>query len=224
MSQYCYSPLLPGPDSIRLLRLMPREDDNAPTECQLFNYSLKESGKGTHLYEALSYVWGDSDHPCSISVDKHGLPVTTNLYAALSQLRDHSLERIIWVDAVCINQGNLEERSHQVQLMAKIYSKANRVIVWLGETADDSDRAVEEIRLAAGKQSTYFPTYEFFQQAILKLLRRSWFRRIWVRDQPVDSIRTKLLKGRSRSFKKLLQLDMSRSCVVLRRLTATPSA
>ncbi|KAF2193975.1 hypothetical protein K469DRAFT_709454 [Zopfia rhizophila CBS 207.26] len=102
MSQNHYSSLLSGPDSIRLLRLMPHEDDTAPIECQLLNHSLKESSKGTHLYEALSYVWGDSDNPRSISVDKHGLSVTANLHAALSRLRDHSLERILWVDAVCI--------------------------------------------------------------------------------------------------------------------------
>ncbi|KAF2187518.1 HET-domain-containing protein [Zopfia rhizophila CBS 207.26] len=179
MSQYHYSSLLPGPDSIRLLRLMPHEDEATPIQCQLFNYSLHES-KGSHRYDALSYVWGGSDKPQSISIDNHDLPVTANLHAALSRLRNHSFERIIWVDAVCIDQENLKERGHQVQLMAKIYSKANRVIVWLGDRADDSDRAVEEILVAAGKQSTHSPAYKMPQQAILALLQRPWFRRIWV--------------------------------------------
>lgn len=81
---------------------MPNEDETAPIRCKLFDYSLQDLRKGTHLYEALSYVWGDPSKRLSISVDKHDLPVTTNLHAALSHLRDHSVERIIWVDAVCI--------------------------------------------------------------------------------------------------------------------------
>jgi hypothetical protein len=182
MSQYHYSPLLPGPESIRLLHLMPHEDEVAPIQCRLFNYSLDKSDKWIHLYEALSYAWGGSDKPRSIFIGKHALPVTINLHAALSRLRDRSFERIIWADAICIDQDNLEERGHQVQLMAKIYSKANHVIVWLGETADDSDRVVQEILVIGGKQSTYSPTYETLEQAILALLRRPWFRRIWVRS------------------------------------------
>jgi hypothetical protein len=122
--------------TIRLLRLMPNEDETAPVQCKLFDYSLHDSRKGAHLYEALSYV------------DEHDLPVTTNLYAALSHLRDRSVERIIWVDAICIKQPDRKERGRQVQIMAKIYSKAHRVIVWLGETTDNSDRALEEIRVA----------------------------------------------------------------------------
>jgi hypothetical protein len=67
--------------------------------------------------------------------------------------------------------------------MAKIYSKANRVIVWLGEASDHSDRALQEIRIAADEESTIPSINQTVQQAILTLLRRQWFRRIWVRDQ-----------------------------------------
>jgi len=177
-----YSPLPLGSD-IRLLRLMPHKDGTAPIQCQLFDYSLQESGKKTHLYEALSYVWGGSDKPRSISIDKYNLPVTVNLHAALSRLRDRFLERIIWVDAVCINQVDLKEQGLQVQLMAKIYSKANRVIVWLGEMEPDSDQVLEDIRLAANKESTERSKKEMNQQSILNLLQRPWFQRIWVREQ-----------------------------------------
>lgn len=180
MSQYRYKPLPPGPGSTRLLRLLPNEDETAPIECQLFDYSLQGSSKWTHLYEALSYVWGGSDRPCSISIDKHDLPVTANLHAALSQLRDRSIERIIWVDAICINQADLQERGHQVQSMAEIYSKAIRVIVWLGEAADNSDQALEGICVAAEKRSLKSMNRESILQAILALLQRTWFRRIWV--------------------------------------------
>ena len=189
MSQDRYPPLSPGPDSIRLLRLMPNKDETAPIRCQLFNYSLQESGKRTHLYEALSYVWGNPKETLLISIDKYNLPVTVNLYAALSRLRDRFIERIIWVDALCINQENLKEREHQVQSMSKIYGQASRVIVWLGKAANDSDRVLEEIRIAANDESTNSLEDKTIQEAFLALLRRTWFQRIWVREQTLDRVR-----------------------------------
>jgi hypothetical protein len=119
MSHNYYPLLSPGSD-IRLLRLMPNEDET-PIQCQLFNYSLQESSKGTHLYEALSYVWGSPETSKSISIDEHNLPVTENLHTALSRLQDRTIERIIWIDAVCINQKDDVEKAHQIQSMAKIY-------------------------------------------------------------------------------------------------------
>lgn len=92
------------------------------------------------------------------------------------------------VDLVCINQEDIEERGHQVQIMAKIYSKAHRVIVWLRETTDNSNRALEEIRVAAGKGFMNSSDKEKILQAILALLQRLWFRRIWVRGQTLESI------------------------------------
>src|SRR4051794_22415309 len=116
MSSYPYSLLPQDGDYIRLLRLLPNEDEAAPLHCELRKYSLQRSSLRTHLYEALSYVWGDPDNTLSICVDKNQFQVTVNLHAALSRLRDHSFERIIWVDAICIDQSNKEERKQQVQL------------------------------------------------------------------------------------------------------------
>lgn len=178
---------------------MPHRDEGAPIRCQLFDYALLDSAKGTHLYEALSYVWGSEEKHHSVSTDKGDLLVTTNLYMALKRLRDHSLDRIIWVDAICIDQANAEERNRQVQSMAEIYAKASRVVVWLeeattsgervqGEATTDSDRALEELRVAADRQTTKTLTRATDQQAILMLLQRSWFQRIWVRQPPFDGI------------------------------------
>ncbi len=69
--------------------------------------------------------------------------------------------------------------------MAEIYSRASRVVVWLGEAKDDSDQALEDIRLAADAES---PVNEPNKQAILALLYRPWFERIWVRDYTIDRI------------------------------------
>jgi len=179
-----YRPLLP--DSIRLLRLLPNGDEKAPIQCQLFHYSLQKSGKPTHSYDALSYVWGGPDKPRFISISEHNstsrhdFPVTENLHEALSRLRHRSIERIIWVDAVCIDQENDREKEQQIQFMAKIYGQANCVVAWLGKAADDSDRALEEIRVAGGKEGTNVWDTAPVPQAVLALLQRPWFRRIWV--------------------------------------------
>jgi hypothetical protein len=184
---YSYSSLPPGHDSTRLLRLMPNKDETAVIKCQLFDYTL-ESGKQTHLYEALSYVWGDPNKTVPIFVGEHCFNITENLHTALLHLRNHSIERIIWVDAVCIDQANEQEKVHQIQYMAKIYGQATHVIIWLGEAADNSDQAFEDIRVAAEDEFTNSLIEETGQKAILKLLERLWFRRIWVREQILNNI------------------------------------
>ena len=169
-----------SPDNIRLLRLLPSENKNAPIECELFNYSLEHSDERTHPYEALSYVWGHSYKHRSISIGKYYLPVTDNLHDALSRLRYRSFGRIIWVDAICINQENIIEKQQQIQLMAKIYGVASRVVVWLGAAEADSDLAIKEIRAAGGNKLKNFSNNEAIRQAVLALLQRPWFSRIWV--------------------------------------------
>jgi hypothetical protein len=90
--------------------------------------------------------------------------------------------------------------------MTKIYSQASRVIIWLGEGTDNSDQAFEGIRNAAEDEVTD-SLEETNQEAILKLLERPWFRRIWVREPIFDNLCGKALKHRSRYFRKSLQLD-----------------
>jgi hypothetical protein len=181
MSSYPYSLLPPGSDSIRLLRLLPNEDEAAPLHCELCNYSLQRPSLRTHMYEALSYVWGDPNKTLPIRVGKNQFQVTLNLHAALLRLRDHSFERIIWVDAICIDQSNNEERRQQVQLMAKVYSNAHCVIVWLGEQVVEVEGAIESIRLAADDELVKQLKEKINQKAIINLLQNPWFQRIWVR-------------------------------------------
>ncbi|RYP70407.1 hypothetical protein DL769_004969 [Monosporascus sp. CRB-8-3] len=181
-----YSPL--PEDSIRLLSLLPHEDTNAPIQCRLFDYPLQDSSEGTQPYEALSYVWGDPNNLRSISINEYDWLITTNLHAALLRLRAPFLERIFWVDAICINQTDETEKVEQIRYMAEIYSKASRVVVWLGEAENDSDRALEEIRLLANSTSTEPLNSKATEQAILPLLRRPWFQRIWVGKQTLNKI------------------------------------
>jgi hypothetical protein len=169
--------------SIRLLMLMPHQDENAAIRCQLFSYAVEDTG-GTHLYEALSYVWGSPEKRNSIWIDEFHLPVTANLYAALLRLRDRFITRVLWVDAICINQEDLEERNIQVRSMAKIYAKASRVIVWLGEAVAAESQALEDIRVAAAEATK--PNSGTNQNAMKTLLQREWFQRIWVSARTIE--------------------------------------
>jgi hypothetical protein len=73
--------------------------------------------------------------------------VGPNLYAALKRLRHERYSMLLWVDAICIDQSNIEERNHQVKLMDLIYKNAKIVFMWLGEEADGSDLAMEILSL-----------------------------------------------------------------------------
>jgi hypothetical protein len=183
MPNFVYTPLPTG--SVRLLRLLPYSNEHPGIRCNLFTCPLLGSGS-THPYEAISYVWGPENNQQTIDIDNCELSVRANLYAALSHLQDPFLERIIWIDAVCINQDDSNEKGQLVQSMAEIYARASRVIVWLGEAAGDSDQAFEFlIRKAAEEQHTNLATEKknSIEQSILTLLERPWFRRIWVSVQ-----------------------------------------
>jgi hypothetical protein len=189
--------------------------------CKLFEYPIRNSDNLFYPYETVSYVWGRENKPRSIIVDDQTLSIIQSLYALLLRLQDLGCFRIIWADAVCINQENQKEKEHRIQIMAEIYAKANHVVVWLGETNENSDQALEAIRLA-GENSIKPLQSELSQEAIPQLLRRQWFRRMWVREQGFKML-MEVTKWYSRSCKKLLLPDTFQLCMALRRLTAMPS-
>ncbi|KAK4114746.1 HET-domain-containing protein [Canariomyces notabilis] len=196
LSQHHYSKLLPG--NIRLLHLLPDEDDKAPIQCQLLEYALQKTGKRACLYEALSYCWGSSDKPYRAFIGERYLPITSNLYAALLRLRDRFIGRVLWVDSICIDQEDTEERGQQVQFMAEIYCKANRVIVWLGEAEPGDHHASKEIvgaALASGDQTTTPSDNESGHEAVSRLLARPWFRRIWVLQEVAAARNLRIMCG-----------------------------
>jgi hypothetical protein len=92
-------------------------------------------------YNTLSYTWGDPTNTRIIYVNDQEFAVTINLEAALRVLRNKyaSEPRLhLWVDAICINQNDTDERNLQVKRMGEIYSQAFRVDVWLGEFSDET--------------------------------------------------------------------------------------
>ncbi|ETS81467.1 hypothetical protein PFICI_06469 [Pestalotiopsis fici W106-1] len=88
-------------------------------------------------YEALSYCWGDNRLTHTIRVNGKALAITHNLYTALMHLRFNEKDRMLWIDAVCIDQGNVQERGHQVDNMGDVYRRADQVLFWLGRVEDN---------------------------------------------------------------------------------------
>ncbi|KAI1742716.1 heterokaryon incompatibility protein-domain-containing protein [Xylaria scruposa] len=126
---------IPGANNIRILSLAASETFTDPIHVSLSIASLENQP----TYEALSYCWGDASDKRLIFCDGRPFPVGQNLEEALRHLRQSEGARILWIDAICINQNDLSERASQVKLMRHIYRTASRVLVWLGGHSAHSD-------------------------------------------------------------------------------------
>ncbi|TVY13033.1 Heterokaryon incompatibility protein 6, OR allele [Lachnellula arida] len=175
---YTYKPLASAQDSIRLLRLKPAENPNSPIHCALFHTSLSRAPP----YVALSYCWGER-----VYLEDENFGVTPNLKHALQRLRPASGEdRVLWVDAICINQADIPERSIQISNMRSIYKSAESVAVWLGLENRKSAEAIQFARDLAtcdeGAASALVrdPARKEHLEALVTLFRRQYWWRIWV--------------------------------------------
>lgn len=126
--------------STRLLQLLPGATGE-PIKGSIVNVNLYDNPG----YEALSYCWGDAANTIRIYIGKEYIDVTRNLHDALVKLRDKEDPRTLWIDAICINQYNVSERSQQVGIMGQIYKQAKKTLVWLGLETADTARAFELI-------------------------------------------------------------------------------
>lgn len=134
---------------IRLLTLLPEIDNSCTICCTIENISLIDPPN----YKALSYCWGDPNVVETIKVNGIDTKATTNLVLALRQLRSYG-RVTLWVDALCINQEDREERALQVQRMKDIFSQAIEVIVWVGPEDDHSPKALDFMEQMEMESST----------------------------------------------------------------------
>lgn len=123
-----YAPLNPKTPEIRVVKLLPSQDFNAPIECELSHRPLYSESDG---YESLSYVWGAPEFVGEILLSGESQPTTRNLEMALRYLRLPSCARTLWVDAICINQSDPIERGQQVRLMRDIYANCKMDLAWM---------------------------------------------------------------------------------------------
>jgi hypothetical protein len=113
---------------LRLLRLQPG-DYSDPIECTLEIVTHEES---KDQYEAISYCWGNSNDTIPIVCNGLHVPVTRSLESAMRRFRtpSGSTARLLWADAICINQKDDEEKGKQVGRMGEVYMNASCVLVW----------------------------------------------------------------------------------------------
>lgn len=123
--QFRYTPLSQG--CIRVLELHPGQ----PNDIISFDFAIVQLSKDPY-FEALSYEWLEKKGSVPVQCAGGRILVTPNCAAALRSLRSESDSRVLWIDAVCIDQENTEEVNHQVAMMTDIYRKAKNVIMWLG--------------------------------------------------------------------------------------------
>ncbi|KAJ4248727.1 hypothetical protein NW762_012565 [Fusarium torreyae] len=127
--EFGYEPFDLERPGFRLVRL--QGGSQLPIECHVFQAYLDDQ-ESIIPYEALSYAWGEQNTPEEIKMNGKHTSVTTSLHDALCHLRKPHEDRILWVDALCIDQSNINERGHQVRHMGEIYGKADNVVIWLG--------------------------------------------------------------------------------------------
>jgi len=183
--------------------------------------------KPTLTYEALSYIWGAEEDPLEVLIRMAASPededvgevlievpamegpphycklhVRRNLESSLRHLRYVDKKRTLWIDAICINQADVVERSEQVARMKDVFKLAERVMIWIGPSTEDSRLAVRTLEYlghqvvhskartrapapdAAEKSwyqaTTILPYDGHTWKAIQDLLERPWFQRLWV--------------------------------------------
>ncbi|KAI7188181.1 hypothetical protein KC363_g5632 [Hortaea werneckii] len=200
-SSKLYRPLNEHRKEFRQL-LVRRGSNTEPLDCVLQHAYLFENPPS---FETVSYAWGDV-HAChQILVNSHSPPVSANCAQVLRRMRHPDQDRLLWIDAVCIHQDDLRERSWQVSMMADIYSSAQCNLIWLGEcpyivasAAATAVRSImgqvqEEIKemcrfheavvhaqYGVSKHSTHPVHVDFDFSSLLQLFACPWFKRLWV--------------------------------------------
>jgi hypothetical protein len=202
--------------TIRLLRLHSSKCEDDPISCCLYRINIDEMGGN---FDALSYTWGDPYGPVKETHQEgytanrdreiicNGITVliTRNLLDFLTTARKHghfsSDAKPLWVDSVCINQEDLDEKAHQVRFMTSIYRCAQEVVVWVGKPDTDIKEAenliwalkkhdIQDLHDMQPKRIEDLGHNNMFLKGVAdkkeswialgNLLMRTWFSRIWV--------------------------------------------
>lgn len=147
---------------IRVLRLFYSPAITDEVRCGIIETTL-----GDIPYEAVTYNWGSTDTPCTIMVDGFELQVTESASTALQQLRLPDEDRLLCIDAICIDKNDPKEKSHQVGQMRAVYENSEMVLVWLGlknlnDCIDEffemmADPRLERLKSVGSKRVRFIP-------------------------------------------------------------------
>ncbi len=174
-----------GDGHIRLLTLRQGnfEDDVA---CTLEAVSLNHVSP----YEGLSYRWGGSNEHACIEISGEPFRVTLNLFVALRHLRYPDKPRILWVDALCINQRDIAETNSQVWQMSQIYGRATTILAWTGTDDGYGEEAIETLR----EIETRLVSEERLR-GLAKFIQRPYWTRLWIVQEIVLARSVNLVCG-----------------------------
>lgn len=178
---YVYQPLDLAKQQIRLITLHVASSPKDDVVCDIRVFDMETAPR----YVTLSYTWGPPKPTAKIHIGDTQLEIRQNLYDFLQCYRNDFKNTVyLWIDQICISQAHTEERTHQVQLMARIYTQCLRVIVWLGYGARTAALAL---------LTQYNPSMDSEQDRILwlkdnemkfesarTLFRNEYFSRLWI--------------------------------------------
>jgi hypothetical protein len=185
-----HRPLSEDGKQIRIIKLLPNTF-SAPVECELEHIILEPEAD----YEAVSYCWGKSTITQPILLDGKPYPITLNLLCGLRYFRRTDSPRRLWVDSLCINQKDRDERSREILKMRDIYKLASGVLVWLGDydpytrahvkglfdfVKKLADYITEEDEEALIRAVGFDRLWQLQSQLREFIQTREWFQRMWV--------------------------------------------
>lgn len=209
VTTYTYEALLSA-DHTRLIELHAHPDSEAPLRAQFIQINAEESFT---QYDAISYTWGGQPSDQILEVSPSGsitkcsqVLITKNLANALTTVRYPNKSRLLWADALCINQSDDLEKAQQIPIMARIFRGATRVLAWLDGDADE-ERGMQQL----GKISRYWrfdvkqkmkglpgPDLPIWERRYVRdFLHLSWFTRLWIVQEVVFSADVTLFCGSS---------------------------
>ncbi|OJD30287.1 heterokaryon incompatibility protein [Diplodia corticola] len=178
-----------GSGEIRLLTIVPTESG---LELSTKPHKVTEDLE----FDAISYVWGTAPPTVAATCNSKPFLVTPTAHEMLAHLHHHRPvpHRPLWIDAICINQKNLDEKAIQIPFMRDIYSRATQVIIWMGPSTPGTDAFLADFPrvskiardwISAGtdprswKAEKWPGPHDPFWTGCHQLVRNVWFRRLW---------------------------------------------
>ena len=213
---YVYSPFA-KPRHIRLLQVW--------LDCQLRSgveeapprikgrFAVTNLDNLRHSFRAISYVWGDAIISHKIWMgDSTYIGITRSANEVLTWITANGFDDYIWIDGICMNQDDLEERSSQVRLMWDVYSRAAGVVAWMGCSSDDTGPALNLLSvlyrgLVQLEEDDTTPTTSNLTKiqgchwpstgwvALTRFLNRPYFLRAWILQETVAAKQIRMQWG-----------------------------
>ncbi|KAG8534303.1 uncharacterized protein KY384_001147 [Bacidia gigantensis] len=216
--------------NIRVVRILPDLSNDGLIQCQMEEVELS-----TADYACVSYRWATENSKKLITLNGQCFFVRRNLFDFLKSAIQTSKTDSLWIDAICIDQNNLEEKNHQVQMMGQIFRKAWKVLVWLGKgdlgieiafqmigmiwEEGSREKVEKEFRSRLGLRRSNIKTFE---AAMAKIVCFPYWERLWIKQEILMNKNVRYLYGYTHSafeprpLSELVRLFSSSACTEIR--------